>query len=72
MARKCVTPAAGDTPRHPSFRWDDERWGFRLDDEEGRIEELDPGSGEARPVLSLSKGRDDDEVGTPTSETIAC
>jgi hypothetical protein len=30
---------------------------------EGEGEELDPGSREARPVLSLSKGRDDELAG---------
>jgi hypothetical protein len=44
----------------PSFLRDDELWGFAGMTTEGEGEELDPGSGEARPVLSLSKDRDDD------------
>jgi hypothetical protein len=59
MPKASEAASRGEEERHsqikmdPSFRWDDEREGDEPQ------QELDTGSGEARPVLSLSKGRDD-------------
>jgi hypothetical protein len=36
---------------------------MRVEKHKSETETLDPGSGEARPVLSLSKGRDDEMGG---------